>query len=324
MTFSLIIAAYNRGSRIADTIESVLAQTRPVDEVIVVDDGSPDATGDWVEQHFPAVRVLRKVNGGTSSARNAGAKVANNDWLIFLDHDDLLLPEAVQTFVDLSQRFPAARALHCDHIYDNSDSGERHENHHYQIPAFERLLRTPCEIDTGSARLYGRPLFRSLIKGNLLQQPFAILRDAFLEAGGYAEDVKYCEDWDLYLRVSMRFPVAVSDQVISIHRIEGDNLHLTAAEKQEAMYHRVLHRLIQTRASGTWAEQRLIRHKLAAIEKTRGDRARAGGDARSAWLSYWRSACWWPIDHVVVARLAAWAPAALAGNKASSRHEQSL
>lgn len=114
---SLIIATYNRGPCIAETLDSVLRQSLAVNEILVIDDCSPDHTGDWVRENYPNVRVVRRdTNGGTSASRNAGAKQARNNWLIFLDHDDLLLPDAVKTLVSLRDRFPEARACFTDHV----------------------------------------------------------------------------------------------------------------------------------------------------------------------------------------------------------------
>jgi len=77
-TVSMVIAAYNRGPLIARTLDSVLGQTRPADEVVVVDDCSKDDTGGWVRAHYPSVRVVRpERNLRTSGARNFGAR---QDW----------------------------------------------------------------------------------------------------------------------------------------------------------------------------------------------------------------------------------------------------
>ncbi len=93
-TVSVLIPAYNEASRIATTLESVLAQTHPPHEVIVVDDGSTDATAD-VASAFP-VRVLRKANGGISSARNLGLREAHGTWVAFLDADDRWSPTRLE------------------------------------------------------------------------------------------------------------------------------------------------------------------------------------------------------------------------------------
>lgn len=305
MTFStsLVIATYNRGPLIESTLQSVFSQDTQVSEVVVVDDGSTDGTADWVRTRFPTVRLVEKPNGGTSSARNAGAKAATGDWLIFLDHDDLLLPNAVEVLLRLADRFPEAVSLHADHVYDNRAAGVRHENHHYTLPAFRRLLGTPCVRASENARLFGDPLYRSLLRGNLLQQPFAVRKDKFLELGGYDDSIRYCEDWDLYLRLAQRYPIAVSDAVVSVHVIEGENLHLTAAQKQRVMYEKVLRKRLASHPWWQWRENGIARAKLAEQEKQIGDEAFQEGCFRRAYQSYWKAFTWLPKDYVVAARL---------------------
>ena len=92
-TLSVVIPAYNRASTIAVTIESVLRQTRPVLEVVVVDDGSIDATADVVRSfEDPRVRLISQANRGVSAARNVGIAAAAGDHIGFVDSDDLWLP----------------------------------------------------------------------------------------------------------------------------------------------------------------------------------------------------------------------------------------
>jgi glycosyltransferase involved in cell wall biosynthesis len=312
MKCSLIIATYNRGPRIATTIDSVLAQSQMPDEIVIVDDGSTDETADWVMENYPMVRLVRKENGGTSSARNAGAQAAGGDWLIFLDHDDLLLPHAVETLMQLASDYPRAASVHTDHVYDNTETGERLENHHYTLASFKRLLTTPKLEDRSETRLYGYPLYLCLLKGNLLQQPYAIRKTAFETLKGYSEDTRYCEDWDLYLRIAQRYPIAVSDAVTSIHCIEGSNLHLTAAERQEIMYEKVLARRQASHRWWQWRERIIVKRKLAAIYKGQGDREAVAKSMRRAWACYAKSYWQWPLDHVVCARLLLWLPKAIA------------
>ncbi|MEM1070233.1 MAG: glycosyltransferase family A protein [Planctomycetota bacterium] len=304
--WSVIIAAYNRGPLIKPTLDSVLQQTVQPEEIIVVDDGSTDGTGDWVNEHFPELQVARKPNGGTSSARNHGASVATGQTLMFLDHDDLLLPNALAALARLLEVYPQASAAHCDHEYRNDDADVFHKNHHYTIPSFQRLLDTDVISNSDGERLYGYPLYRSLLWGNLLQQPWAIRKEVFEQVGGFSEDVRYCEDWDIYLRVTQRFPVVVSDEVISTHMIEGENLHLADGDKQDVMYEKVLRRRHQSHSTLSFQENRITRKKLASIEKMRGDRAKKKSLDRDAWRAYVKSFGWWPFDHVVAARLLLW------------------
>lgn len=92
MTISAIISVWNGEAYVAESIRSVLAQSLPAVELIVVDDGSTDRTAEIVRS-FPSVQLIQQKNAGTGPARNTGANGAVGDWLAFLDHDDLWVPE---------------------------------------------------------------------------------------------------------------------------------------------------------------------------------------------------------------------------------------
>lgn len=93
---TVIIPAYNAEKTICNCVESVLNQNREA-EIILVDDGSTDATCRSVEAYSSHIQILRLSHGGVSSARNAGLAAANGDWVVFLDSDDALLPDALAT-----------------------------------------------------------------------------------------------------------------------------------------------------------------------------------------------------------------------------------
>lgn len=308
MTISLIIGTYNRGSKISDTLTSVLAQNRQADEIIVVDDGSTDDTAEFVKNDFPTVRVVTKINGGTSSARNFGAANAKGDWLVFLDHDDLLFPNALSELEKLSKLWPQADALYCDHELHDCTNNTIHKNHHSTFPSFQRLFEIPRVDQRDQTRLYGRELFSTLLKGNLLQQPWMIRASVFQEISGFDKNIRYCEDWDMYLRVTRGHCVAMSDEVISIHRIEGQNLHLEDWVKQYDMYERTLVKQYRANDPLSKVERKTICLKMAEIQKRRGDRFYSLGSFRLAWEHYFSSACWLPTDLVVLARLVLWLP----------------
>lgn len=111
-TVSAVIPAYNAAPFIARAIESVLAQTRPVLEVLVVDDGSRDETAVIAERFGPPVRVIRQANAGPSAARNHGARLSRGEWIALLDADDAWLP----TKLERQSRYfddAAVGAVHC-------------------------------------------------------------------------------------------------------------------------------------------------------------------------------------------------------------------
>lgn len=304
-TVTLVIPSYRRGERIAATLASVAAQTRRPDETLVVNDGGFPETAEWVAANHPWVRVENVPHGGAAAARNAGARLARHPVLVFLDDDDTLRPEGAATLLRVLTTFPEARAAHCDHTYCNHITGERHENHHTELPVFARLRAVRPVRETGDVRLYGRALYYAMLQGNLLQQPWAVYRETYLASGGFRSGLGSADDWDLYLRLTATVPVAVSDAVVGNHYVEAGRPHLTLAADQAGMHMEAIRR--QMRFAG-WKDPRaqwILRRRLGALYKSAGDAARPAS-LRRAWGQYWNSLRAWPFDHVVAARTLLW------------------
>ncbi len=87
-TVSVVIPTFNRARVISRALESVFLQTRPPDEILLVDDGSTDDTAAQVRAEFPGVRLIEQENRGVSAARNAGIRAATGTWIALLDSDD--------------------------------------------------------------------------------------------------------------------------------------------------------------------------------------------------------------------------------------------
>ncbi|WP_437192402.1 glycosyltransferase family 2 protein [Planctomicrobium sp. SH527] len=133
---SVVIPAYNAEKTIARTLESVLAQTHPLHEVIVVDDGSRDGTGDVVRAFGTRVQYLKQANAGPAAARNHGVRVSTGDWIALLDSDDAWLPEkiakqascilddvAIIHTYTLQDRFRTERELNFDVLWEHNHIG---------------------------------------------------------------------------------------------------------------------------------------------------------------------------------------------------------
>src|ERR1035441_5323830 len=108
MSISVVIPAYNRSRFIAETLESVLAQTLQPDEVLVVDDGSTDDTAAIAESFVPRVRVFRRSNQKQAAARNFGVMQATSEWIAFNDADDLWDPNKLELQMEELARHPEA------------------------------------------------------------------------------------------------------------------------------------------------------------------------------------------------------------------------
>jgi len=111
ISVSAVIPAYNAEGFISDAIQSVLAQTYEIAEIIVVDDGSSDHTAE-VAAGFPKTQVIRRINGGQAAARNTGIQAASGEWIAFLDHDDVWLPR--KTEIQMGYVTPDAGVIHAN------------------------------------------------------------------------------------------------------------------------------------------------------------------------------------------------------------------
>lgn len=298
-TVSLVMATYNRRQQLAETLATVFAQTRPFDEVIVVDDCSPDGTFAWLKEAQPRVTALQAPrNGGPSIARNLGAAAATGDVLVFFDDDDLLLPGALQLFLDLFAEFPEADAVFTDHEYRHLGADIHHKNHHGTLEMYRRFHRIPTIRSTPTARLFGRPVYKALLRGNLLQQPFAVKRATFLKLGGYAEDIRFCEDWEFYMRLTQAHRVASSDAVASVHVQRGEGANVSLDRRQEP-YHRLsLWRRLWAELPRDPASAVVVARRLAGYYKKAGDLAYPTSFWR-AWANYVTAFVLWPFDPVV-------------------------
>lgn len=203
-TVSVIIAAYNAERYIAEAVESVLRQTYPAVECIVVDDGSTDRTAEIVSGFGDPVRLLRQANAERSAARNAGLGLAAGDYISFLDADDLLLPEKLSEqcrFLEEHGQF--------DLVYSRVEYFREDGSGGFQV-------RRP----TPEGDVAGRLVFGNFLAIN---SPL-IRREAMERAGGFDPAFSRYEDWDFFLRLALsgaRF--AFLDRVHARCRVHGGN-----------------------------------------------------------------------------------------------------
>jgi glycosyltransferase involved in cell wall biosynthesis len=198
---SVIIPCYQQGRFLADAIESVLTQTHPNHEIIVVDDGSTDETGE-VARRFPQAHYIRKANGGAGSARNAGLKVSRGDYLVFLDADDWLVPRAL----DIGLSAFAARP-ECALTFG---SCQRVDQLGAPLPTFWRRLASDDYYLTFLRRAY------------IYNPASAMFRRFIFDAGvSFDEPTRLCSDYEMYLQVARRWPVCCHNEVVSKYRQHG-------------------------------------------------------------------------------------------------------
>jgi glycosyltransferase involved in cell wall biosynthesis len=208
---SVVIPAYGNAHFLGEAVQSVLDQTRPADEVIVVDDGSPDESAAVARSFGDAVRLLEQANAGVAAARNAGAAASTGDLLAFLDADDVWLPEKLEKQVARFAETPDAGLVHCG-FTTIDEQGRRLET---RVEGLEgRAAGDMLHILTGQrGRLHGGGSSMMLTRG------------AFDESGGFDARLPPTEDWDMTFRVMRRRPIAFVPEPLLLYRQHPGNAH---------------------------------------------------------------------------------------------------
>ena len=218
--FSVIIPAFNAATTLARAIDSVRAQSWPVHEIIVVDDGSSDDTADVARRFGDAVRLIRQRNSGVSVARNAGAAAATGDWLAFLDADDWYAPDRIKLHAAWIEEDATLDCLTGDYEYHDADgtllgtSMAQHESGRMMqakaAGAARVVMETPAEMTVFVADHFGDT------------HTLSVPRACFIELGGYPTGFKVCEDVHFLTRLVARSRrIGVICQSLGVYVIHG-------------------------------------------------------------------------------------------------------
>ena len=185
---SVVIPTYNRARKLLRAISSVLYQTFTDYDVIVVDDGSDDGTADCLKPVMDQIKYMRHPeNMGVSAARNSGIKASRYPFIAFLDSDDYWLPQKLSAQMAFFKQNPEAVACQTEEIWIRKG---------LRVNPGKRHLKPSGEIFVPSLKL-------------CLVSPSAVVlkRSLLDEVGLFDEDLPACEDYDLWLRISCRYPI---------------------------------------------------------------------------------------------------------------------
>jgi GT2 family glycosyltransferase len=181
-TFSIVIAAYQAAHVIGEAVESALAQTLPPHELIVCDDGSTDGLETALEQFRGQLVVLRKENGGEASAKNAGARAASGDFIVFLDADDVFMPDRLAALGELASVRPDLDVITTDAVLELDGKTVR------------RCYTLELPFETLDQRA-------AILERNFVFGLAAVRRARLLAVGGFDEKILWTTDWDCWIRL---------------------------------------------------------------------------------------------------------------------------
>jgi glycosyltransferase involved in cell wall biosynthesis len=249
---SAIIPCYNAEPFLAEAIESVLKQTRPVGEIIVVDDGSTDRSAE-IARSYGARLVSMGRNRGHAAARNAGADAARGDLLAWLDADDYWDANHCEVVCGLLERHPEAAFAYAANRLVGTKSGI-----HYTSPRdhelFDAFWVDLCDIYPVN---------------------WVIWRSAYLEVGGFDSRIRFAPDFDFCLRLSRRFKFISTPEITSVYRWHPAQISSSSWKEQIRSNYETRNRLLQTiRQGGEEELARLVEKKMLAI---------FDDDIRNAW-----------------------------------------
>jgi glycosyltransferase involved in cell wall biosynthesis len=224
---SVIIPGYNGEAFIAETIQSVLAQTLPVSEIILVDDASSDDTAKIAAAL--GVTVIRQRNTGVSGARNAGIRAAKQPWVCLLDQDDLWELEKIELQWAALQLHPEAGVASCymtwfedpqikgSTIVTDTDSSDRF--------AWKQSEEVNLKQSHDSAVSYFPQVEYEYLLHRMWDKPSSIMvrRDLLLSIGGFDERFRQNEDLDCFLRLVAHSPFVIVERPLVRRRIHERN-----------------------------------------------------------------------------------------------------
>lgn len=204
MTVSVVIPTYNSGHLVVEAVQSVLAQTQPAAQIIVVDDGSTDDTAERLRQFHGRIEYVRQTNARVAAARNTGLSVAGGDLVAFLDADDYWHPEKLARQLAVLETHPEIGLLSTE-MFDWPGP----------LPRLDQI--SAGKWDTV-------PLGELLVFNSLTTSSVVVRRSVLDRAGPFDTELFGPEDYDLWLRCARIAPVAILREPLTGYRNTAGSL----------------------------------------------------------------------------------------------------
>ena len=209
---SVVIPLYNKKNYIGRAIRSVMMQTIEDFEIIIIDDGSIDGSGDVVKTFLDSrIRLISQENQGVSIARNNGVRNSRADFIAFLDADDEWLPRQLEALLRLRKKYPEAGAYTTAYKI-REPKGKTRLAYYKAIPEYPWEGLIPSFFK--SAAIGDSPLNSSTI---------GITKAIFYDVGGYPENVWWGEDTDFWGRIALKYPIAFSWEIGTIYHWDASD-----------------------------------------------------------------------------------------------------
>ncbi len=228
MKISVVIPLYNKQNCIRETLRSVLNQSYTDFEVLVVDDASTDGSLEVVREFSDKrLRIIEKPNSGVSATRNVGIAEASNEWIAFLDADDIWTSFHLETLVKLHERFPQAEVLCSNYEKFSAD-----ENYIDKLETIEQKMTCFIVKDYYERLLSGKHVIAS--------STALVKKECLKKVGGFDKRLIKGEDLDCWAKLYENFTMAQTEFVTSFYRldpIDGNATRRVSSVKKYAVYY---------------------------------------------------------------------------------------
>lgn len=194
---SVVIPVYNAEAHLEETLASVFAQTYPNIEIVAVDDGSKDRSAQILEKYRHRIRVVRQKNSGAAAARNLGVREATGKWIAFLDADDLWSVDKVERQLAAcgDRAWSYTNSMFLGGVNDGKRDSDLTQK--YQGQVLEQLI---CNNFVGTSSVM-------------------VLRQVFLDAGGFSESLQSIEDWEFWIRLASLHEICYVNEPLVWYRV---------------------------------------------------------------------------------------------------------
>jgi glycosyltransferase involved in cell wall biosynthesis len=311
---SALMAAYNASAFIREAIESVKAQTLPVAELIIVDDGSTDDTAEIARSM--GVRVFSQENGGLAAARNSCINKSSQPWLSFIDHDDVWEPEKIEIQMAMADANPEVALITCD--YGSFDYfGVRTESVLATLrPGYDAQPKRACAHGSIIGKL--DPIFADAYY-LMLPSQVMVRREVLDITGLFDESLESADDFDCFMRVLANHSMALAESVLARRR-EHENNASNRFVRATLSCLAATYKVLENPELYPAATVQLCREWLPANLRHAGARLLWNGEARSARELLLKSARLQLSMKTILALTASIAPRRISRNVMSARY----
>lgn len=213
LTVTVLIPSYNRANYLPDALNSLLAQTRIPDEIIVVDDGSTDNTAEVLARYGAPVRVIKQPNRGVSAARNVALCHTSADLVAFLDSDDVLPPHSIERRASFLETHPDTQLVYTAATLEDMNGN-----------TLGWFLKPPLP----RGHVFGAIVCRSIFPIHAAM----FRRDSIAGIPWFDEKRSRHEDLEFWRRLAVQFPFEVINEALAVYRLQPNQSIMTNLDQQ--------------------------------------------------------------------------------------------